>query len=179
MQRTFITWNDYIQNFFQPPVYIKQVRADLVNGTFVVLHATENSPDVVGRIIDMQPSHQDGDTPQQATTIIVNVFKELSMFNGQIGVQPIETGASSDVTEIVQVQQAIEYEMGQLYLLEVTFVFSVDNIETGIAANCMGIKNAFVSCFRTHNGVVEPIEFILFPSQQPPPPGVIQRYPSC
>lgn len=127
--------------------YSKQLRADLLPGTFVLLDAATNnrsSGDVVARIVRAV-----GKTPPLAVEVnIFEAFDELGAREGILSPHGVSENHLKHLPEVVQTKEVWVVDM--TYVSNLAFVFTEASLQdaSNMYFTCQGMSNAFILRYR-------------------------------
>ena len=130
--------------------YSKQLRADLLPGTFVLLDATTNtrgSGDVVARIVKAV-----GKTPP--FSVEVNIFEDFNKFGAREGILSPHGVSESHLKHLPEVVQTTEvWVVNMTHVSNLAFVFTEGSLQdaSNMYFTCQGMRNAFILRYRLNN----------------------------
>jgi hypothetical protein len=133
-----------------PPIYVKQLRAYLSIGTFIIWKESTSHPPIIGQISE-----------SRAPRVVFRVYPLLDTMTWSCQVARITTGEAAGVQEVVQSSDFCTIGLEEIQ--EIAFVFTESIIKkTGIILQGMG--NGFVCRMTTLKAELEPGSIYSFPS---------------
>ena len=133
-------WGDFNIDYSCKSVFSKHVMCEIYSGTFLLIQCSANEPKKLYLVMAVD-----------ADTVLVNLLKKPSEIPQQTVIPAFASDALSGVFEAVQTMDLCSFVLDQQHDVEVAFVFSTDEIESGLR-NCRRISNAYC-CRYQFNGV--------------------------